>query len=61
MSIDVIDMVSKYNNICKYIHFTVQSGSDKILKLMKRGYNRSEYIKLIDDIKEYLTVLFPWI
>lgn len=52
MSIDVIDMISKYNNICKYIHLPVQSGSDKILKLMKRGYNRSEYIKLIDDIKK---------
>tara|TARA_B100002052_G_scaffold84495_1_gene77593 strand:- start:2813 stop:4165 length:1353 start_codon:yes stop_codon:yes gene_type:complete len=51
MSIDVIDMISKYKNICKYIHLPVQSGSDKILKLMKRGYNRSEYIKLIDDIK----------
>lgn len=52
MSIDVIDMISKYNNICKYIHLPVQSGSDKILKLMKRGYNRSEYIKLIDNIKK---------
>ena len=52
MSIDVIDMISKYKNICKYIHLPVQSGSDKILKLMKRGYNRSEYIKLIDDIKK---------
>ena len=52
MNIDVIDMIKKYNNICKYIHLPVQSGSDKMLSLMKRGYNRAEYIKLIDNIKQ---------
>ncbi len=52
MNIDVIDMINKHNNICKYIHLPVQSGSDKMLNLMKRGYNRAEYIKLIDNIKQ---------
>ena len=52
MSIDVIDVIKKHDNICKYIHLPVQSGSSRILKLMNRGYNRKEYITLIDNIKE---------
>jgi len=54
MSIDVIKMIAKHKNICKYIHLPVQSGSSKILKLMKRGYNREEYINLIDKIKQQI-------
>ena len=52
MSADVIDVIAKHNNICKYIHLPVQSGSDKILKLMKRGYTRKEYINLMKKIKQ---------
>ena len=52
MSTDVIDVIAKHNNICKYIHLPVQSGSDKILKLMKRGYTREEYLNLIKKIKQ---------
>ncbi|WGH25108.1 MAG: tRNA (N6-isopentenyl adenosine(37)-C2)-methylthiotransferase MiaB [Candidatus Shikimatogenerans bostrichidophilus] len=51
MSIDVISTIKKYNNICKYIHLPVQSGSNRILKLMNRKYTRLEYIKLIELIK----------
>ena len=51
MSADVINIISKYKNICKSIHLPVQSGSSRILRLMKRGYSRDEYIKLIDNIK----------
>ena len=51
MTDDVIDVMSKHNNICNYIHLPVQSGSSRILKLMNRGYNREEYISLVDRIK----------
>ena len=51
MTDDVIDAMSKHNNICNYIHLPVQSGSSRILKLMNRGYNREEYISLVDRIK----------
>jgi tRNA-2-methylthio-N6-dimethylallyladenosine synthase len=51
MGIDVIDTISKYNNICNYIHLPVQSGSNRILKLMNRGYTKEKYINLIDNIK----------
>ena len=52
MGMDVIDTITKHDNICKYIHLPVQSGSSRVLKLMNRGYTKEEYIKLIDNIKE---------
>jgi len=52
MGIDVIDVMAKHNNICNYIHLPVQSGSSRLLKVMKRGYNREDYITLIDNIKQ---------
>ncbi len=52
MGIDVINIMAQYKNICNYIHLPVQSGSSRILKIMKRGYSRQEYIKLIDNIKK---------
>jgi tRNA-2-methylthio-N6-dimethylallyladenosine synthase len=54
MTDDVIKTMAKYNNICNYIHLPLQSGSNKILKLMNRGYTREEYILLIDKIKKVL-------
>ena len=54
MTIDVVKTMAKHKNICKYIHLPVQSGSDRILKLMNRGYNRKQYISLIDKIKEII-------
>ena len=54
MTIDVIQKIAKYENICNYIHLPVQSGSSRILKLMKRGYTRKEYLSLIDNIKNVI-------
>ena len=50
MSLDVIRVMAKYENICNYIHLPVQSGSDSILKAMNRQHTRAEYLKLIEDI-----------
>ncbi len=54
MTIDVLKKISKYENICNYIHLPVQSGSTRILKLMRRGYDRRRYIQLIDNIKKII-------
>ncbi|NJB36655.1 tRNA (N6-isopentenyl adenosine(37)-C2)-methylthiotransferase MiaB [Croceivirga sp. JEA036] len=51
MTLDVIDTMAKFDNICKYIHLPVQSGSDRILKEMNRLHTRQEYFTLIDNIK----------
>ena len=50
MSLDVIRVMAKYENICNYIHLPVQSGSDSVLKAMNRQHTRAEYLKLIEDI-----------
>lgn len=50
MSLDVIHTMAKHNNICKYIHLPVQSGSNKMLKAMNRQHTREEYKELVDAI-----------
>ena len=54
MTLDVIDTMAKYDNICKYIHLPVQSGSDRILKKMNRLHTRQEYFELIDNIRSII-------
>lgn len=48
---NMIDTIAKYPNIMPYIHLPVQSGSNKILKLMGRRYTREEYLELFNKIK----------
>lgn len=54
MSDDVLHAIAEHDNICKYIHLPVQSGSSRILKLMNRGHNREEYFALIDRIRKII-------
>ncbi len=54
MTLDVIEAMAKYENICKYIHLPVQSGSNRILKAMNRLHTREEYFELIDNIRKII-------
>jgi len=54
MTLDVIEVMAKYKNICKYIHLPVQSGSNRILKVMNRLHTRKEYFGLIDNIRSII-------
>jgi len=54
MTLDVIKVMAKHKNICKYIHLPIQSGSDRILKEMNRLHTRQEYFELIDNIKKII-------
>lgn len=47
---EVIHVMAKHHNICKYIHLPVQSGSTRILKEMNRQHTREEYMALVDRI-----------
>ncbi len=49
---EMIDTISKNENIMPYIHLPLQSGSDRILKLMGRRYTKEEYIDLFNKIKD---------
>ncbi len=51
---DVLHVMAKYENICKYIHLPVQSGSSRVLELMNRGYSREWYLQKIARIREVL-------
>jgi tRNA-2-methylthio-N6-dimethylallyladenosine synthase len=51
---DVLHTMARYENICKYIHLPVQSGSSRILEMMNRGYSREWYLNKIGRIKEIL-------
>lgn len=51
MSDATIDIIARYKNICKHIHLPVQSGSDKVLKLMNRKYTRQWYLDRIQAIR----------
>ena len=51
---EVLYTMSKYHNICKYIHLPVQSGSTRMLQLMNRTYTREWYLSKVARIKEIM-------
>ena len=51
---DVLHTMAKYENICKYIHLPLQSGSTRVLQLMNRSYTRECYMAKVDRIKEII-------
>lgn len=53
-TLDVIETMAKYPNICNHIHLPVQSGSNRILTEMNRLHTREEYMTLIDNIKKII-------
>ena len=51
ITIDVLKVIRKYENVCNYIHLPAQSGNSRILKKMNRTYDREWYLNKIKDIK----------
>ena len=54
---DVIDVIAKYDNIMKYIHLPIQSGSDETLRRMGRRYTSKEYLDLVKRIREKIPTI----
>ena len=54
MSDETLEVISRHDNLCKFIHLPVQSGSNKILKLMNRKYTREWYLDRIAAIRRIL-------
>jgi len=48
---DIVSAIEEYPNLCDWIHLPVQSGSDRILKAMRRGHNAEDYLRRIEAIK----------
>jgi tRNA-2-methylthio-N6-dimethylallyladenosine synthase len=51
---DALQVIRDCPRICRYLHVPAQSGSDRILKLMNRGYEVGEYIEFIDRARSLL-------
>jgi tRNA-2-methylthio-N6-dimethylallyladenosine synthase len=54
MTDEVFYTMAKYENICKYIHLPVQSGSTRVLEMMNRGYSREWYLDRMAAIKRII-------
>ena len=54
MSDETLQVMAQFPNICKHIHLPVQSGSNRILKLMNRKYTREWYLGRVAAIRKYL-------
>ncbi len=54
MKLNVLETMAQHENICKYIHLPVQSGSTSVLERMNRKHTREEYMALIDNIRRIL-------
>ena len=54
ISDELLETIARYDNICKYIHLPVQSGSDAVLKRMNRVYTREYYLERVRKIKELM-------
>ena len=54
LSDKLLEVMAKYDNICKCIHLPVQSGSDRMLKLMNRHYDSAWYLDRIAAIRRYM-------
>ncbi len=51
LSDEIIDTMARHDNICNHIHLPVQSGSNKVLRLMNRKYTREWYLDRIARIR----------
>jgi tRNA-2-methylthio-N6-dimethylallyladenosine synthase len=49
---DIVTAIEENSNLCDWVHLPVQSGSDRILKLMRRGHKNTDYLARIERIKK---------
>ncbi|SJZ60406.1 tRNA (N6-isopentenyl adenosine(37)-C2)-methylthiotransferase MiaB [Selenihalanaerobacter shriftii] len=49
---DLIDTIANTEKVCQHFHLPIQSGSDRILKEMNRGYSQTEYLNLVKNIRK---------
>jgi tRNA-2-methylthio-N6-dimethylallyladenosine synthase len=53
----MVEQMRRHPNICPYLHLPVQSGSDRVLRLMGRGYTRAQYGELVGQLRQARTDL----
>ena len=48
---DIVDAIEENENLCNWVHLPVQSGNNRVLRAMRRGYNIDDYLRHVDAIK----------
>lgn len=48
---EIVEIIDRHANLCEWVHLPAQSGSDRILRLMRRGYTKADYLERISYIK----------
>jgi tRNA-2-methylthio-N6-dimethylallyladenosine synthase len=48
---DIVRAIEEHENLCDWVHLPVQSGNDRVLRAMRRGYKVSDYLERVDSIK----------
>lgn len=51
---DVLEVIRDHPRICRYLHVPAQSGSNRLLQLMNRGYSVEEYLEFLDRARAFL-------
>ena len=51
---DILQVMADEPRICRYLHLPVQSGSDRMLKMMNRGYTVEQYMDLVDRVRAFM-------
>lgn len=54
-SLAAIKRIARLRKVCEQYHLPVQSGSNHVLELMKRGYSREKYLALVDAVREHIS------
>ncbi|MBO4415012.1 MAG: tRNA (N6-isopentenyl adenosine(37)-C2)-methylthiotransferase MiaB [Lachnospiraceae bacterium] len=54
LSDELIEVMAASKHICRHIHLPVQSGSDRLLKLMNRHYTSADYLRIIDKLRSVM-------
>lgn len=52
LSDELIDVMAHSKNICKQMHLPLQSGSDRLLKIMNRHYDKQHYLEIVDKLRK---------
>lgn len=53
----LISAMNKLDKVCEHIHLPLQSGSDRVLKLMKRGYTYEDYLYKIESLRKKISAI----
>src|SRR5678815_4074499 len=48
---DIVSAIEEHENLCDWVHLPVQSGSDRILRAMRRGHTPEDYLRRVERIK----------